>query len=88
MKKSTLDCKYLFIAPPSIGDLESRLRGRGTEKEDKIVVRLQNAKGELEYGNTEGNFDAVITNDDLEACYNKIVDTIASWFPEADLKSE
>ena len=34
VKKSTLDARYLFIAPPSMEELEKRLRGRGTEAED------------------------------------------------------
>lgn len=34
---------FIFIAPPSIEELESRLRGRGTETEEKIQIRLANA---------------------------------------------
>ena len=52
MQKSDLQPKYLFIAPPTEADLEKRLRGRGTETDDKIQVRLNNAKKELEFGRT------------------------------------
>ena len=56
VKKSSLDCKYIFINPPSIEELEKRLRGRGTENEEKIKVRLQNAIGEMEYGHEVRKF--------------------------------
>lgn len=39
---------FVFFAPPSYKDLESRLRGRGTEDEESLNKRLANAKGELE----------------------------------------
>jgi guanylate kinase len=70
---SPLRCLYLFIAPPTMADLEKRLRGRATETDEKIRVRLENAVGELEYGREKGNFDAVIVNDTVEESYRKIV---------------
>lgn len=39
---------FVFFAPPSYDDLESRLRGRGTENDESLNKRLANAKGELE----------------------------------------
>ena len=41
-------------------ELEKRLRGRGTEKEEDIVKRLGNAQKEMDYGAGEGNFDCVL----------------------------
>ncbi len=82
VKKSSLDCKYLFIAPPSIEALESRLRGRGTETEEKIQIRLKNAIDELAYGNESGNFDAYIVNNDLEVAIQEVTSTLQSWYPE------
>lgn len=38
---------YIFVAPPSLAELERRLRGRGTEGEEMIAVRLANARKEL-----------------------------------------
>jgi len=60
VKKSDLDALYIFISPPSMEELERRLRVRGTEKEEAIVRRLANAKGEMDYGTVEGNFDCVL----------------------------
>lgn len=52
--------------------LESRLRNRGTEKEDSIQKRLAQAKNELEYSEVEGVHDLIIVNDDLEEAYKKL----------------
>ena len=43
------ECVSIFILPPSFEELERRLRGRGTETEDKICLRLDTARRELEY---------------------------------------
>ena len=68
--------------PPSVTALEERLRGRGTETEEKIAIRLCNAKEEMEYGDVDGNFDVVLTNDDIQPCFDKVVETLKTWFPE------
>ena len=39
---------YIFVSPPSLEELEKRLRERGTETEEKIQTRLTNAKKEME----------------------------------------
>ncbi|KAL9185776.1 hypothetical protein ACHAXT_003553 [Thalassiosira profunda] len=82
VKKSSLDAYYLFIAPPSMEELEKRLRGRGTEKEEAIQRRLANAKGELDYGMVKGNFDAVLVNKDLDRTLEKMVRRFKAWYPE------
>jgi guanylate kinase len=85
VKKSKLDCKTLFIMPPSIKDLEERLKGRGTESMEKIKVRLENAVGEIAFAKGEGNFDKVIVNDDVNKTFTEVVTTLQNWFPELDL---
>lgn len=82
VKKSTLDARYLFIAPPSMEQLEKRLRGRKTDSEEAMQRRLANAKGELEYGLEEGNFDAVLVNEELDAALQEMVGKFEGWFPE------
>jgi len=72
VKKTDLAARFLFIAPPSFDDLETRLRGRGTEAEDKIQLRLQNAKVELAYLEKQGFFDAIVVNDDFETAYARM----------------
>lgn len=85
VKRSTLDCKYLFIDAPSLMDLESRLKGRGTETAEKIKVRLQNAAAEIEYGQAPGNFDKIIVNEDIHRSFLDLVKTLQEWFPDLDL---
>ena len=80
VKKSALEPYYIFIAPPSMEDLEARLRGRGTEKEEDIKKRLANAQGEMDYGQVEGNFDKYLVNDDLEKASSDLCATVQSWF--------
>ncbi len=54
----------LFIKPPSLEELERRIRGRGTDSEEAVRRRLQRARVELA---AEGEFDAVLVNGDLDA---------------------
>jgi len=56
------DTFLLFIEPPSLEELERRLRHRGTESEDQIQRRLERAALEMSY---RDRFDAVIINEDL-----------------------
>jgi guanylate kinase len=89
IKKSRLDCKYLFIFPPSLPELEKRLRGRGTETPDKILIRLETAKSEIAYGQVPGNFDASIVNgEDLDVSFHQMVDILQGWYPDQDLYIE
>ncbi|KAG7366452.1 guanylate kinase [Nitzschia inconspicua] len=84
VKESSLKPIYLFIAPPSMDELEKRLRGRGTETEDAIKKRLGNAKKELDYGQQSGNFDRIFVNADLEATFEELVASFKEWYPELD----
>ena len=64
----------IFIAPPSMEELERRLRGRGDTSEDQIHLRLSRAQWELEQGQ---KYDYVVVNDQVEACAEKILNIIA-----------
>ncbi|CCE89769.1 guanylate kinase TDEL_0A04370 [Torulaspora delbrueckii] len=74
--KTDLDARFLFVAPPSVADLEKRLRGRGTETEESIAKRLAAAKAEIEYAET-GAHDQILVNDDLQRAYNELKEFIA-----------
>ncbi|TDH65609.1 hypothetical protein CCR75_000696 [Bremia lactucae] len=86
VKKSGISAKYLFIAPPSLEALEHRLRGRGTETEDKIQLRIKNAEGELAYGQQPGFFDAVLVNNSVNDSFRELVDMLKQWYPTVELK--
>ena len=59
----------VFLAPPSLEELERRLRSRGTEDEEKLQRRL--AKASWEEGQREW-FDHVVVNDDLERASSQV----------------
>ncbi|MFO0616064.1 MAG: guanylate kinase [Polyangiaceae bacterium] len=59
----------VFILPPSLTELERRLRGRGTEDEATTKRRLEAAKREIEH---YGFFDYVIVNDDVSTAHEKL----------------
>eukprot|EP00986_Skeletonema_menzelii_P002911 scaffold844_cov142-Skeletonema_menzelii.AAC.2 len=82
VKKSDLDALYIFISPPSMEELEKRLRGRGTEKEEDIIKRLGNAQKEMDYGAGEGNFDCVLVNNDLNKTLDEMVAKFKEWYPD------
>ncbi len=69
IKKLMPDAVLIFIDIPSLKELEKRLRNRGTDSEEVIKLRLENAKKELEYKN---KYDYVVMNDNLEKCINEI----------------
>ena len=71
-----MSARYIFIAPPSVEELENRLRGRGTEKEESIKKRLEQATHELEYSQVPGVHDLIIINEDLEAAHKQLEDFV------------
>ncbi|CAM9339144.1 unnamed protein product, partial [Phaeothamnion confervicola] len=79
--RDVIDAVSLFVAPPSMGELESRLRGRGTETEDKVLLRLKNARAEVDFGTATGNFDKVVVNDNLERALTELDGLLAEWYP-------
>ena len=69
------DAITIFILPPSMEVLENRLRGRGTETEEKIQLRMEQARNEIKRA---GEFEYIITNDDLERAAQDILAIIKS----------
>lgn len=63
----------VFLLPPSIQELEHRLRGRGTETEEQIQTRLETARIELA---AASEFDFQVVNDDLVLAASTIVDLV------------
>ena len=60
---------FIFILPPSLEELEARIRGRGTEREEQIQERFQQAAAEIAY---KSYYNYHIINDQLAAAVNKI----------------
>jgi guanylate kinase len=67
------DARLVFLLPPSMEELEHRLRGRGSDSAAEIRRRLEVANRELE---AIGDFDYAVTNDDLERCVANLLEII------------
>lgn len=78
IKAINLDCVLIFVKPPTIEELEARLRGRGTETEESIQKRLATSKVEFEYAAVPGSYHHTVVNDDLEAAYSHLKNIISS----------
>jgi guanylate kinase len=65
--KGQPEATHIFVSPPNITELERRLRGRGTESEDKIKVRLKNAATEM---NAAGEYEYLIINEVVDEAAN------------------
>ncbi|MBO5408683.1 MAG: guanylate kinase [Clostridia bacterium] len=70
IKKNFPGAVLTFVAPPSYEELESRLRGRGTETEEQILSRLETAKGELALME---EYDYVVVNDRIEQASDDLI---------------
>lgn len=76
VKKMVPEAIFIFILPPSMKELLKRLKGRGTEDNDKIIKRFKTAYKEI---NEISKYNYVVVNDELEEAVTNI---------EAILKSE
>lgn len=61
------DALFVFVVPPSLAELERRLRKRGTESEEVIKARVARAAEEIPYAS---KYDYIIVNDVLEDAVN------------------
>ena len=69
VKRAMPEAITVFIAPPSMEALEQRLRGRGTETEEKILGRLETARKEIELA---PNYDYTVINENSETAAEEI----------------
>lgn len=73
--------RLLFLKPPSLEELEARLRGRGTETEEKVQLRLSAAAAEIQRSEEPGFFDAVIVNENIDRAYEEMKEWIEALVP-------
>jgi len=69
VKRVFNDGVFIFIFPPSIEELEERIKDRGTETPKDIMKRMKSVSGELTYVH---NYDYVVINDNIEKAVNKL----------------
>lgn len=76
VKKAMPEAHLIFIEPPSLEELERRLRGRGTETEEVICSRMKIAEVELA---RKMEYDVQVVNDELERATEELVSYIGSF---------
>jgi len=74
VRRERNDAVLIFIAPPSLKELEDRLRGRGDTSEEQIKVRQARVAWEIEQSKL---YDYTVVNDKVDTCASKILELIA-----------
>lgn len=69
VRKKFPDALFIFLAPPSLDHLKERLIGRGTETDEKIQSRVNEARKEVEMMNL---YDYVVVNDEVHLAKERI----------------
>ena len=69
------DATLIFIMPPSMEELERRLRGRGDTSDEQIAMRMERARWEIDQRDW---YDHVVVNDKLEDCIADIAKIIGN----------
>jgi guanylate kinase len=80
VKKVKYPANYLAILPKSTDNIRERLRGRGTESEEKIENRINIGIKELEEINVSDIFDYKIVNDDFERAYTELKEKLRALY--------
>ncbi len=73
VRQAVPDCTLIFIMPPSMEELERRLRGRGDTSEEQIQIRLARAQWEIDQAPW---YDYVVVNRKPEQCADEILNII------------
>ena len=76
VKKEFPEAKLIFVEPPNLDELKSRLLKRGTESKEYIEKRLAIVQSELD---KKPLFDVVFVNDDLKKCSEQITSYIEQF---------
>lgn len=75
VKRAKPDAVLVFIEPPSLDDLQDRIRGRGTEDPDALFRRLEAAYEEVR---SKGTYDHIVVNDEVERAADELARIIGS----------
>ena len=75
VREMLADAVSIFILPPSITELEKRLRGRGQDSADAIQTRLAEAKTDMAQA---ARYDYLLVNDDFERAQSELLSIIRS----------
>ena len=75
VKEAEPDATLIFIMPPSMQELERRLRGRGDTPEEQIAMRMERAVWEMEQRSW---YDYIVVNADAQRCADEILNIISN----------
>ena len=75
----------IFVMPPSIRELEKRLRKRNSESEEKIAVRLAKAEREIL---RSGEFDHIVVNDNLEKAIDETLGLLHDFLDKREQRKD
>ncbi len=75
VRKARPDAVLIFVAPPSLEELERRLCSRGDTSQEQIALRTQRVQWEMEQSK---QYDHIVVNDQVDACAEEILNIIAS----------
>ena len=70
VREARPDATLIFIMPPSMEELERRLRGRGDTSEEQVTLRLERARWEITQSE---KYDHIVVNDKVESCVEQIL---------------
>ncbi len=75
VRKVYRDGVFIFVLPPSLQSLEERLRGRGTDPDERIRLRLENARREIAL---VSEYDYAVVNDELPKALERVASIIVA----------
>ncbi len=78
LKAAMPESVSVFVEPPSLDELERRLRERGTESPEQFARRLRTAREELA---ARGEFDVALVNEDVQVVADRLVELLVGQFP-------
>ena len=78
VRDADTDCVSIFVLPPSLEELEKRLRGRSTDSESTILRRLGDARSEMTHWD---EFDYAVVNDDFETALAELKSIVEGGCP-------
>ena len=68
-QRNETDVVRVFILPPSIRELDARLKKRGTDSAEVIAARMARSKAEISHWD---GYDYVVINDDVDRCFSRV----------------
>jgi|SRR5699024_8680902 len=75
VKESFPEGIFIFLIPPSLEELKDRIVSRGTESEELVMNRLQEARKEI---TMMKEYDYIVVNDDVDHAVNKVLSIVES----------